>query len=184
MKKTLLALLATSLVSGAALASDASFSVTWTGAIPVAEKDPTGWKLKDGDTEIGSLTKALTVERAKDGDSKDILELTSTAFNITAAANDDTATLGAITAYLADSSIEGLTPAAGADPVSLTFKIGTQEITESEKGNSYVKDIMTSSSDVESIQIGFKGTVDADEWDKDNDTNVAVTASFVIATAI
>ena len=191
MKKTLLALAATTLMSGGAIAADIaqssdSFSVTWTGQIPVVEKTPTGWTLKDGDDTLVSLTKALTVTESTTtaGD----LVLSSPTFTITAAADtssDASATLGALEVYLSDASIEGLTPEPGADPVSLDFTVGNQTMTELEKGNSYTKVITASGAGaVESLNIGFKGDVKDSQWDSNVDTNIAVTASFVITAGI
>lgn len=183
MKKTLLALLATSLLSGGALAAAGgtsdSFSVTWTGNIPLDDKAPTGWTLKDGDDPVTSLTKPLSITKS----GSDLL-LTSDSFTITAASNDTTA-LNALDVYLSDSSVDGLTPQAGADPVSLTFTVGGQAMQENEKGNSYTKEIAASGlGAVESIPVMFSGTVEADEWDANNDTSISISASFVITSGI
>ncbi|QFT13557.1 hypothetical protein [Vibrio sp. THAF190c] len=186
MKKTLLALLTTSIVSSAALAapSSESFSVTWTGNIPVtAPTASTTWTLKDGSSAVGSLTKALSV--TKDTSVADQLNLSSPAFTLTAASDNGTDNLDSLEVYMSDVSVSGLTPSVGADPVSLTFKVGEQNITETEEGNSYVKTIKASgATTTESINVSLSGTVEADEWDKDNDTNISISASFVITAGI
>lgn len=184
-KKTLLAAITASVISGSALAANVTgsntLSVSFTGTIPAAPAPvASGWKLYEGAEQVSSLKKTLNITRNGAN-----LDVATDAFTITAKVDDSAAdTIDNLTLSLSGASVSGLTAEAGAAPVNLTFSLDSTDADMDDIGVDTPVSIISGGATAANFTLGLSGTVEDAQWTDGTDKSLTIAASFVLNTGI